>query len=78
MSLLHDSTPTVSSLQRFGFSSSASPEADEKDAAKKSENASTASEQDEVSGKKNPSASDQEEESGSVSIALVRYSKSYE
>lgn len=66
MSLLHDSTPTLSSLQRFGFSSSASPEPDEKDAAKKSENApSNASEQDEVSDQRKSSASDQEEESGS-------------
>lgn len=64
ISLLHDSTPTT--LQRFGFSSSASPEADEKDAAKKSENASSnASEQDEVSGHRKSSVSDQEEESGS-------------
>ncbi|KAK1391880.1 GrpE protein-like [Heracleum sosnowskyi] len=66
VSLLHDATPTLSSLQRFGFSSSASPEAHMKDAAKKSENASSnASEQDEVSDKKKSSASDQEEESGS-------------
>lgn len=58
-------------MQRFGFSSSASPEADEKDAAKKSESASSnASEQDEVSDKKKSTASDQEEESGSVSVAL--------
>lgn len=67
---MHDSTPTLSSLQRFGFSSSASPEADVKDAAKKSENASSnASEQDEVADKRKSSASDQEEESGSVSVA---------
>lgn len=66
ISLLHDSAPTLSSLLRFGFSSSASPEADEKDAAKKSKNASSnSSEQDEVSDQRKSSASDQEEESGS-------------
>lgn len=66
MSLLNDSTSFLYYLQRFGFSSSASPEADEKDATKKSENASKASEQDEVSDQRKSSVSDQEEESGSL------------
>lgn len=73
MSQFHDSAPTLFSLKRFGFSSSASPEADEKDAAKKSKNASSnASEQDEVSDQRKSSVSDQDEDSGSVSVALLR------
>ncbi|WOG99673.1 hypothetical protein DCAR_0519027 [Daucus carota subsp. sativus] len=65
MSLLNDSTPFLYYSQRFGLSSSASPEADEKAATKKSENASKASEQDEVSDHRKSSVSEQEEESGS-------------
>lgn len=66
MSLLHDSTLALLSLRRFGFSSSASPEADEKNATKKFENTSSnASEQDVVSHQRKSSVSDQEEESGS-------------
>lgn len=73
MSLLHDSTLALLSLRRFGFSSSASPEADEKNATKKFENTSSnASEQDVVSHQRKSSVSDQEEESGFVSIALLR------